>query len=231
MLSVNRLTQCGAVIATLFLANTASAVTIDSFQFNGILQVEAGSIVSPATVTFLPSFTIQAQNGLGAGELVGLNGNIAGGYTFDDPGGNNTVPLTSPGVPNGFTIDDGVNIFAADIDLIELQGGGGGSIVGAIDFSSSSYAGANAGLIALNDLIQNTPNLTVTFQTLTIGGVDLDELFVNGSGGVATFSAGVIVSSDPTAVPEPGPLALLGMGLLCSAAFACRRSSSRRSDA
>lgn len=225
MLSATRLAQCGAVAATLFFANAASAVTINSFQFNGALEV-IGDGAAPATISFRPNFSILSQNGAVAGDLIGLNGDIAGNYTFADPAGANTVALSSPAAPNGFTIDDGVSdTFAADIDLIQLQDGGGGSIIGAIDFSSSTYGGANAGLIALNDLIQNTPDLTVTFQVLGGGGVDLDDLFQNGSGGVATFSAAVNVNQNPTAtpVPEPGPLALLGLGLLCSVAFASRK--------
>jgi hypothetical protein len=103
--------------------------------------------------------------------------------------------------------------------------GGGGSIFGAIDFSSSNYAGSNVSLMALHDSIQNTPDLTVTFQTLGGFGVILDDLFANGSDGVATFSGVVGVNMTSAPIPEPAPLALLGLGLLCSAAYTSRRRS------
>ncbi len=223
MLSAHRLVKGGFLAASLVFANSAHAVTIESFQFNGALQVLAGGGAVPATINFLPDFTIRSQNGAIAGDLVNLTGNIAGDYTFADPAGAASVLLGSPTAPNDFTIFDGADTFVADISLIELQGGGGGSIIGAIDFASSNYGGSNAGLIALNDLIQNTPDLTVTFQTLGGGGVDLDDLFQNGSNGVATYSAAVNVSAPPTAVPEPAPLALLGIGIFAAAAFARRR--------
>lgn len=214
----------GAFAGTLLLADTAMAVTIDTFQFNGALVVEAGAGATPATIEFVPDFTILSQNGDVTGDLIGLVGNIGGVYEFADPAGASSVSLTNTLGPN-LTIDDGVSdFFSADIELIELLDGGGGTIFGAIDFSSSSYGGANAGLIALDDLIQNTPDMTVTFQTLGGSGVDLDDLFQNGSGGVATYSAAVDVGANPpVTVPEPAPLALLGLGLLCSAGFAYRR--------
>jgi hypothetical protein len=220
MLSAQRLFKISCLAASMFVAQAAEAVTINSFQFLGGLTVTPGGVGTPATINFLPDFSILSQNGVTAGELVGLEGNIEGDYTFDDPAGATTVALGSPTAPNLFTIDDGSDVFTAEVELIELQGGGGGSIVGAIDFSSSSYAGSNAGLIALNDLILNTPDLTITFQTLGGSGVNLDGLFANGSNGVAAYSAVV------TAVSEPAPLALLGLGMLVSAAYIRRRRGS-----
>ncbi|MGI9421177.1 MAG: PEP-CTERM sorting domain-containing protein [Geminicoccaceae bacterium] len=222
MLSPLQLLRGGALAASLLLAQTAHAVTIDSFQFNGVLTVAAGGGGSPATINFLPDFTILTQNGAISGGLVGLTGNIAGDYTFDDPAGSTSVLLDSPSAPNAFTIFDGVDTFSAEVDLIELQGGGGGTIFGAIDFLSSSYTGANADLTALNAVVQSDPNLTVTFQTLGGSGVDLDDLFENGSNGVAAYSAAVQI--ETTSVPEPAPLALLGLGLLCSVVYASRRA-------
>ena len=218
-----RFAQIGAIALTLMAANTASAVTINSFQFNGALLVEAGAGLDPATISFLPDFTILSQNGDPAGDLIGLTGNISGDYTFNDPAGATSVLLTSP-TPNSFTISDGVETFSAAVDLIELQGGGGGTIFGRIDFGTSSYAGANPGLIALNALIQDGPNLTVTFQTLGGGGVDLDELFQIGSNGVATYSAAVRIDPRAIDVAEPTPLALLGFALLAGAAWTRRRT-------
>lgn len=227
MNSFARLGGMAIVATTLLTANSAFAVTVNSFQFNGALTVDAASGTDPATVNFLPTFTIRSQNGSVAGDLIGLEGNIAGDYTFADPGGANSIVLTSPTGPNSFTISDGIETFAATVDLIELQGGGGGTIFGRIDFGTSSYAGVNPGLIALNNLIQEGPNLTITFQTLGGSGVDLDDLFLNGSstdglGNVATYSAAVRIARSVN-VAEPAPLALLGFGLLASAAWARRR--------
>lgn len=231
MLSNHQMIKGAAFAATLLLAQTAHAITIDSFQFNGALTVSAGAGATPATINFLPNFNILSQNGSITGDLVGLTGNITGDYDFADPAGAPSVLLSSPTAPNAFTIFDGTDTFSADVDLIELQGGGGGTIFGAIDFSSSSYAGVNPGLAALDSLIQSGPDLTVTFQTLGGSGVNLDDLFANGSNGVATFSAAVQIEAAPTAVPEPAPLALLGLGLLCSVAYASRRRSAKRSTA
>ncbi|MGI9509350.1 MAG: PEP-CTERM sorting domain-containing protein [Geminicoccaceae bacterium] len=218
---LSRIAPVGAVLATLLAANTASAVTINSFQFIGVLEVAPGSGATPATISFAPDFTILAENGVGTGDLVGLEGDITGDYDFADPAGASTVALTSPTAPNSFLIDDGIDIFSADVDLFELQGGPAGSIFGSIDFSSSTYVGANAGLIALNTLIQSGTNVTVTFQTLGGLGVSLDDLFENGTSGISIYSAAV----NLTSVPEPAPLAILGLGLLCSVAFARRRRS------
>ena len=216
---LSRIAPAGAVLATLLAANTASAITINSFQFFGILEVAPGSGATPATISFAPDFTILAENGAGTGGLVNLNGDITGDYEFADPTGATTVALTSPTAPNSFLIDDGTDIFSAEIDLFELQGGAGESISGSIDFSTSTYAGLNASLIALNSQIQNGTNVTVTFQTP--GG--LDDLFENGTNGISVYSAAV----NLTSVPEPGPLAILGLGLLCSVGFARRRYSSQ----
>jgi len=231
MLLANRLLKSLALSASLLLPQAAQAVTVNTFQFNGALSVSAGSITDPASLNFLPSFTILSQNGVIAGDLVGLTGNIAGDYEFNDPNGATSVALNSPTAPNDFTIFDGVETFTADVSLVELQGGGGGSVFGNINFASSDYAGVNPGLVTLNTLIQSGPNLTITFQTLGGNGVDLDELFQDGSNGVATYSAAVLVRETPTAVPEPMPLALLGLGLLCTAAHAYRRSNRRTKHA
>lgn len=220
---LSRIAPVGAVLATLLAANTASAVTINSFQFFGFLEVAPGSGATPATLSFAPDFTILAENGLGTGDLVGLQGDITGDYEFADPVGASTVALTSPTAPNSFLIDDGIDTFNAEIDLFELQGGSAGSIFGSIDFASSSYAGANAGLLALNSLIQSGTNVTVTFQTLGGLGVSLDDLFENGTNGISLYSAAV----NLTSVPEPAPLAILGLGLLGSVAFARRRRSAK----
>jgi len=225
MLSLCRIAPCAAALATLLAANAASAVTINSFQFVGALVVDAGAGPTPANISFVTDFSILSQNGAPAGDLITLNGSISGDYEFADPAGATSVLLTSPTAPNTFTIDDGADLFTADVNLIELQGGAGGSIFGSIDFSSSSYAGGNASLLELNSLVQSGTNVTVTFQTLGGFGIDLDDLFQNGSGGVATYSAAVNLAS--VSVPEPAPLAMLGIGLLCSAAFALRRSADR----
>jgi len=226
MLVIQRFVQCSLLLAMLTsLSNIAAAVPISSFQFTGSLQVAPGAGVNPATITFNPNFSIISENGSVIGNLVGLSGSLSGDYQFNDPLGSNTVAVFSPTTPNAFTINDGATTFTADVDLIQLQGGGGGSIIGVIDFSTSSYSGANAGLIDLDASVQNTPDLTVTFQTLGGFGLNLDDLFINGSGGVATFSAAVQVAPLAVAVPEPAPLALLGLGLLCSAAYASRRRS------
>lgn len=225
MLSAQRLLKGAALATSLFVAQGAEAVTVNSFQFNGALSVAAGGVGAPATINFLPDFTIRSQNGAIVGDLIGLTGNIAGDYTFEDPAGATSVLLASPTAPNAVTIFDGVDTFTANVDLFELQGGGGGSILGRINFASSNYTGANPGLIALDNLIQAGPNLTVTFQTLGGGGVGLDDLFQNGSDGVATYSAALRVNQAPAVVPEPMPLALLGFGLLCSVVYARRRSA------
>lgn len=229
MISMKRIAMCGAVLSTLCtFSETANAVVIDSFAFGGTLDVSAGSISTPASITFPAPFNIVLQNGAASGDLVGLPGTITGSYEFADPAGANSVTLTSSG-SNDFTIDDGTDVFSADIDLIQLQGGVAGAIVGAIDFSSSTYSGSNTGLVMLNAIIQNTPNLTVTFQTLAnLFSVNLDDLFQNGSGGLGIYTA-TVATNLPTAVPEPGPLALLGFGVLASAAFAsCGRSRRRK---
>ncbi|MEZ5931264.1 MAG: PEP-CTERM sorting domain-containing protein [Alphaproteobacteria bacterium] len=225
MLSAQRLLAVSCLAASVFVAQAAEAITINTFQFVGDIDVSPGGVGTPATINFLGDFDLRSQNGSNSGELVGLTGTIAGDYQFDDPAGATSVLLTSPTAPNAFTIFDGTETFVANIGLIELEGGFGGSILGTINFASSTYAGTNAGLIALDNLIQNSPNLTITFQTLGGSGVNLDELFQNGSEGVATYSAAVRVSQPPVSVPEPTPLALLGFGLLCSVAYARRRQA------
>lgn len=230
MFSFQRVARCSLIAAMLTaLSNVALAIPVSSFQFGGSLQVAPGAGATPATITFNPNFSIISQNGLVVGDLISLTGNLNGSYQFNDPAGSNIVTVFSPTTPNTFTIDDGTDLFTAEIGLIELQGGGGGSIIGAIDFSTSNYAGVNPALVELNGLIQNSPDLTVTFQTLGGFGVNLDELFDNGSGGVATYSAAVNVSAGSTPIPEPAPLALLGLGLLCSASYALRRRAASNS--
>lgn len=218
-----RLVQGGAICAALMAAAPAYAVTINSFQFNGALEVEAADGLNPAEISILSNFNILSQNGAGAGDLIGLTGQISGLYTFDDPAGATTVLLTSPTAPNTFSIFDGVDTFTAEIDLIELDGGTAGTIFGTIDFGTSSYAGSNAALLDLNTLIQDGLNLTITFQTRGGSGVDLDELFEEGSEGIATYSAAVRIARQPVNVAEPAPLALLGFGLLASAGWIRRR--------
>lgn len=224
MFSLQRFAQCGVVLAALTgFSNVAAAVPISSLQFSGgALQVQAGAGATPAELTFVSDFSIDAQNGELFGDLIGLNGSITGTYEFDDPAGNTIVALSSS-TTNSLIINDVTGTFTADINLISLQDGG--SIIGAIDFSSSSYTGSNADLIALNDQIQNNPNLTVTFQTLGGEADDIDQLFTNGTGGVAIFSGALQV----TPIAEPAPLALLGLGLLCGVAYVSRRRSNLRS--
>lgn len=230
MFSIQRLVQCGVAVAMLAgMSNAASALSINSFALGGSsLQITPGAGASPATITFNPNFSIVLQDGGPVGDLVGLTGNITGAYDFDDPAGNTTALLTSSTLGNSFIIDDGTDIFSAGISLIQVQDGG--LIIGAIDFSSSSYTGTNAVLTELSALIQNTPDLTITFQARPGESDDLDNLFSGGTNGGVTYSAVIGVSANPVvSVPEPAPLALLGLGLLCSVAFANRRRSASMS--
>lgn len=226
MFSLQRIVQCTILTAMLTaFSNVASAIPISSFDFGGTLQVAPGAGLTPATITFDPDFDIDLQDRQGTGDLVDLTGNLTGNYQFNDPGGANTVALFSPTTDNIFSIEDeDGELFSANIDLFQLQGGGGAAVFGAIDFSSSTYNGNNDALLTLNALIQNVPNLTVTFQIGAGSGSSLDDLFDNGTGGGSTT-----FSARATIVPEPAPLALLGLGLLCSAAYASRRRSSRKS--
>ena len=221
MFYFRRFAQCGILVTMLTVfSNVAAAVPISSFDFGGSLQVTPGAGLTAATITFNPDFDIDLQNKQNSGDLVGLTGSISGAYSFNDPAGANSVALFSLSAGNTFSIEDeDGQLFTADIDLFQLQGGGGASIFGTIDFSSSTYSGNNAALIELNALIQNEPNLSVTFQIGGTAGSNLDNLFDNGTGnGSVSFSATAYI-----AVPEPAPLALLGLGLLCSAGFIRRR--------
>jgi hypothetical protein len=85
--------------------HVAAMPIVSSFQFVGSLQVTPGAGVSPAAITFNSDLSILSQNGLPAGGMVGLTGEINGSYEFSDPLGANTIPLvsSSPPIPSPST--------------------------------------------------------------------------------------------------------------------------------
>ena len=153
-------------------------------------------------------FSITLVDG-GTGLLLGLQGDIDGTFTFNDPNGAPAVAVTSPSGAV-FTIGDGGgHTFSASVNFVELTEFNSGithigGIAGNVVLGAATYTGTNADLLTLTQA--PTGNIVISFQSNRV--IDLDALYDNGNGSGSSWSGTI------TPTPEPGSLLLLGSGLV-----------------
>lgn len=192
-------------------AHQASAISIGfssvagaSLQFNG------------STFQFVGGgFSVDLSDG--AGDSVGLLGNIGGTYTIgpitDFGGGLQTAPVTGSGT---FTISDGTFSLSATLtwnDIYTSGTGGGTNTAGILNLSGITYSGSNADLLALANA--GTGATAVAFQFApAMSLTELTQALPSGSLPIASSYNGSVFGEAPT-VPDGGStLALLGVALV-----------------
>jgi hypothetical protein len=168
----------------------AGSVVTNQYQIDGVLFGKASVSVGVAVVrdTLLPSSTPNSVAGLDA---AGLIPGSELGSTIGDIYFSFVVPNTSnPGIASSvsFTIGDG----GGDVDVWQIR----------------SYD--------LNDLLIDTQNISSEARTsvsINVAGIHRVEVDFTGNFG---YSLDDLAFNTPTgaAVPVPGSLALLGLGLL-----------------
>ena len=197
----------------------AQAVTINSFNlFNVDVDFLPGGTIDFDADFLFDDFDIASQTG-GAGDLGGLGGEIDGTFTFDTLGA-----VTSAG--GTFSIDDGDGDSSGSDDL--LTGTLNFDSIGFSNFAVSQvvsingtttfdpgYSGANTDLATLSS---SGIEYQISTDFFFFGLTTFENLFTNGdAGGTLLASVGQVT------VPEPGALAILGLGLVGIGVFSRRR--------
>ena len=157
----------------------------------------------------------------GAGDAVGLYGDISGNFDIDPTtvvdtgGGNQLATVNGTGT---LTIDDGVgNLFQGNIVFTKLGTFGIGGVLnftGSVNLTGITYAGANVDLLEMAD--PESAITTVTFQFATFPG-DIDDILA--SGGSTSYSGSI------TSIPDGGWTVTLLGGALLGLAFYRRRAA------
>lgn len=220
-----QLLKMALVTGALFAAQPANAMPVLAFEFTpSAVDFMAGGTIDFDGDSLFDDFTVNSP-------LVGLNGlmgEIGGAFSFTGLG-----DVTSTG--GTFEIDDGggsvltgdldfdniafTNTFPGPLQIVTLAGD--------LDFNMP-YAGINSDLTALSNY---TVPLGISVNFL-FSGLDalmtVEDLFVSGSGaGTPFIDPGL---GSVTALPEPGSLALLGLGVLSIGLYGRRRRPAQPRD-
>ena len=187
-------------------AHQAQAITIGfssvpgaSLQFNGSTFQFAGG-----------GFSVDLSDG--AGDSVGLLGNIGGTYTIglitDLGGGVLTAPVTGSGT---FSVSDGPFTLSATLNWIDIFTSdvfGGTNSSGILNLSGITYSGSNADLLALANAGSGTSAVSFQFAAPT-------SLVVLTDGALRSVSYSGSVFAEATSVPDgASTLALLAGALV-----------------
>lgn len=208
-----------AVAALALAAPDAQAEPLTAFNFgsNSDITFSPGGtfLFGDDAPGAIDDFNITSQTG-GTGTLVGLSGEINGAFSFSNPAGSSTAPVTTTG--GSLLISDGAGgTISAPLNLTLIgEGAPGfentGSISGMADFTGSTYGGENTDLLALVGQAPGSEGpAIITFQTVE-GVIELDTVFAQG--GNFSYSGSIGTPFTEGEVPEPATLGLIGAGLL-----------------
>lgn len=211
-----------AVAAVALAAPDVQAQPVTSFNFasnadQDLFFEPGGTFLFGDDTDVVNDFDITSQTG-GTGTLVGLTGEIVGAFSFADPAGGETAPVTTTG--GLLLLSDGAGgVVTAGLDLTLIGEGAEdfedtAAIRGRADFTGSTYSGSNADLLTLVGQGPGSDGpAIITFQTVEEGGIiDLDVLYADG--GNFSYSGSIGTPFTEGEVPEPATLGLIGAGLL-----------------
>ena len=206
---------CSILAALALLATCQQSLAIN-IDFAAVSGGQVQFVGSGDTFSFLPSsgnqFTITGSDG--AGDSVGLFGNMSGTFTI---GAITTVGLLQTASVSGsgqLTISDGLGYDLTGTlvwDSISTFGSGGViNVNGSLNLSSLTYSGSSADLIAL--AAPQVGSEVISFQF--VPGKTLVQLTTDGRVYSTSFSGSVNAESAPTLVPDAGwSLSLFGLSL------------------
>lgn len=224
-----------AVAAVLGLATGPAARAELDLQFQNLTgsQISFAGSGSSATFTFTTngagnSFQI-SQSDSPSGSAAGLDGNIAGSYTFSSiTQVSATEQYAVVSTTNGqLVIQDGMghsltgSVQGVDIDSNSKSGSV--NLTGQINLTNVMYSGSNADLNQLKtEANYNGGVLSVSFTLKN--GQNLATLeSTTGSPHQYTFSGSI----ETTSTPEPSSMALAGLGALGLIGYGLRRRKAR----
>jgi len=170
-----------------------------------------------------------AYSSANADIIVNVNANLSGGTTWAFSGGTGTVGGSgfhflvgeTAANPQAFhaandqdgslTVLAGTNAFNITNIFVRAYGGlsgTNGSILDGLDFHTSGAGIGGASIASLNGLVLHA-NM-IDFSSLTAGSYVLDSYYAPYNTNLGTFTLNV---GPQSSIPEPGALALLGLGL------------------